>query len=151
MFYLTTHSTHFIYGYMVSDIWLRTILIEKKETRCRHICYSFRPTARVLLYAPPHREDSIYHGLCYTSRGLIHCMLYEHSVFLLITSKYYIHKTRQVNFILHWTLANCTKWKVRLAYHDEESSPHLRNEGMFNDTPAKITWSIGCQKKMVLN
>ena len=22
MFYLTTHSTHFIYGYMVSDIWL---------------------------------------------------------------------------------------------------------------------------------
>ena len=23
MFYLTTHSTHFIYGYMVSDIWLR--------------------------------------------------------------------------------------------------------------------------------
>ena len=21
MFYLTTHSTHFIYGYMVSDIW----------------------------------------------------------------------------------------------------------------------------------
>ena len=27
MFYLTTHSTHFIYGYMASDIWLRTILI----------------------------------------------------------------------------------------------------------------------------
>ena len=24
MFYLTTHSTHFIYGYMASDIWLRT-------------------------------------------------------------------------------------------------------------------------------
>ena len=21
MFYLTTHSTHFIYGYMTSDIW----------------------------------------------------------------------------------------------------------------------------------
>ena len=26
MFYLTTHSKHFIYGYMASDIWLRTIL-----------------------------------------------------------------------------------------------------------------------------
>ena len=25
MFYLTTHSIHFIYGYMASDIWLRTI------------------------------------------------------------------------------------------------------------------------------
>ena len=39
MFYLTTHSTHFIYGYMASDIWLRTILIVRKETRCRHIGY----------------------------------------------------------------------------------------------------------------
>ena len=50
MFYLTTHSTHFIYGYMASDIWL---------------------TARVLLYAPFHRQDSTYHGLCYTSRGAL--------------------------------------------------------------------------------
>ena len=23
MFYLTTHSTHFIYGYMASDIWFK--------------------------------------------------------------------------------------------------------------------------------
>ena len=41
MFYLTTHSTHFIYGYMASDIWLRTILIVRKETRCRHMGYSY--------------------------------------------------------------------------------------------------------------
>ena len=68
MFYLTTHSTHFIYGYMASDIWLRTILIVRKETRCRHIGYSLRLTARVLLYAPSHRQDSTYHSLCYTSR-----------------------------------------------------------------------------------
>ena len=71
MFYLTTHSTHFIYGYMASDIWLRTILIVRKETRCRHIGYSYRLTARVLLYAPSHRQDSTYHGLCYTSRGTL--------------------------------------------------------------------------------
>ena len=69
MFYLTTHSTHFIYGYMVSDIWLRTILIVRKETRCRHIGYSLQLTARVLLYAPSHGQDNTYHGLCYTSRG----------------------------------------------------------------------------------
>ena len=61
MFYLTTHSTYFIYGYMASDIWLRTILIARKETRCRHIGYSFRLTARVLLYAPSHRQDITYH------------------------------------------------------------------------------------------
>ena len=71
MFYLTTNSTHFIYGYVASDIWLRTILIVRKETRCRHIGYSFRLTTRVLLYAPSHRQDSTYHGLCYTSRGAL--------------------------------------------------------------------------------
>ena len=71
MFYLTTHSTHFIYGYMASDIWLRTILIVRKETCCRHIGYSYRLTARVLLYAPSHRQDNTYHGLCYTSRGAL--------------------------------------------------------------------------------
>ena len=64
MFYLTTHSTHFIYGYMASYIWLRTILIVRKETRCRHIGYSYRLTARVLLYAPSHRQDN-------TSRGAL--------------------------------------------------------------------------------
>ena len=71
MFYLTTHSTHFNYGYMASDIWLRTIQIVRKETRCRHIGYSFQLTARVLLYAPSHRQDSTYHGLCYASRGAL--------------------------------------------------------------------------------
>ena len=71
MFYLTTHSTHFIYGYMASDIWLRTILIVRKETRCRHIGYSYRLTSRGILYAPSHRQDNTYHGLCYTSRGAL--------------------------------------------------------------------------------
>ena len=71
VFYLTTHSTHFIYGYMASDIWLRTIPIVRKETRCRHIGYSYRLTAKVLLYAPSHRQDNTYHSLCYTSRGAL--------------------------------------------------------------------------------
>ena len=56
---------------MASDIWLRTILTVRKETRCRHMGYSFRLTARVLLYAPSQRQDSTYHGLCYTSRGAL--------------------------------------------------------------------------------
>ena len=33
IFYLTMHSTHFIYGYMASDIWLRTILIVRTPHR----------------------------------------------------------------------------------------------------------------------
>ena len=52
MFYLTTHSTHFIYGYMALDIWLKTILIVRKETRCRHIGYSYRLTASRLCTIP---------------------------------------------------------------------------------------------------
>ena len=60
MFYLTTHSTHFIYSYMASDIWLRTFWFKRKETRCHHIGYSYRLTARALLYAPSHRQDNTY-------------------------------------------------------------------------------------------
>ena len=43
----------------------------EKGTRCSHIGYSYRLTARVLLYAPSHRQDNTYHGLCYTSRGAL--------------------------------------------------------------------------------
>ena len=45
------------------------VLIAREETRCRLMGYSFRLAARVLLCAPSHRQDSTYHGLCYTSRG----------------------------------------------------------------------------------
>ena len=55
MFYLTTRSTHFNYGY-----------VAREETRCRHMDYSFRLAARVISYRPSHRQDSTYHGPCYT-------------------------------------------------------------------------------------
>ena len=42
-----------------------------KDHSDSHIGYSYRLTARVLLYAPSHRQDSTYHGLCYTSRGAL--------------------------------------------------------------------------------
>ena len=70
-FYLTTLSKHYIYGYMASDIWLKIILIVRKETRCRHMGYSFRLTAMVLLYAPSLIQYSTYHGLCCASRGAL--------------------------------------------------------------------------------
>ena len=64
-------NTFYLRLYLGSDIWLRTILIVRKETRCRQIGYSYRLTARVILYAPSHRQDNTYHGLCYTSRGAL--------------------------------------------------------------------------------
>ena len=58
MFYLTTHI-------LFTVIWRRTTEIVREETRCRHMGYSFRSAARVILYASSHRQDST----CYTSRG----------------------------------------------------------------------------------
>ena len=51
-----------LYGvrHMVKDLQ-----IVREETCCRHMGYSFWLTARVLLYAPSHRQDNTYH----TSRG----------------------------------------------------------------------------------
>ena len=58
MFYLTTHSTHFIYGYMALDH-------ADSERGNRHMGYCFRVAARVLLYVSSHRQDNTYHGLCH--------------------------------------------------------------------------------------
>ena len=68
LFYLMTHATDLVklygVGHMVKD--------HSDSTRGNPHGYSFRLTARVLLYAPSHRqEDSIYHSLCYTSRGAL--------------------------------------------------------------------------------
>ena len=62
MFYLTTHIQHILFTVIWHQTWLRTILIVRKETHCRHIGNSFRLAARVLLYAPSHRQD-IWHWL----------------------------------------------------------------------------------------
>ena len=59
-FYLRLYGV----GHMVKDHQ-----IAREETRCRHMGYSFRLAARVLLYASSHRQDNTYHGLCDTSRG----------------------------------------------------------------------------------
>ena len=53
-----------LFNDVLNTIYLRLygvrhmVKIVREETRCRHIGYSFRLTARVLLYAPSHRQDS---------------------------------------------------------------------------------------------
>ena len=92
MFYSTTHSTHFTYGYLASDMWYRTTQIAREETSCRHYMgYSFRLTAMDLLYAPSLRQDSTYHGFCYTSRGTLY--FYHMSSFLRSFLPAYMQKT----------------------------------------------------------
>ena len=66
MFYLTNDSTHFIYGYMVNDH-----SDSERGNPLPPYGLLFRLTVRILLYAPSHRQDNTYHGLCYTSRGAL--------------------------------------------------------------------------------
>ena len=70
MFYLTTHSTHFIYGYMASDMVKDHSDNEKGNPLPPHRLL-FPISSKVILYAPSHRQDNTYHGLCYTSRGAL--------------------------------------------------------------------------------
>ena len=62
--------TFFLFNNALNTFYLRLEIV-RDETRCRHMGYSFRLTARVLLYAPSHRQDSTYHGLCYTGHGAL--------------------------------------------------------------------------------
>ena len=71
MFYLTTHSTHFIYGYMASKHMVKDHSDSERGNPLPPHGLLFPINARVILYAPSHRQGSTYHGLCYTSRGVL--------------------------------------------------------------------------------
>ena len=43
----------------------------ERGNRCRHMGYSFRLAALVILYASSNRHNNTYHGFCYTSRGAL--------------------------------------------------------------------------------
>ena len=57
---------------MASNIWPRATEIMKEETCCCHFMgYSFILGATDLLYAPSHRQDSTFLGVCYSSCGVL--------------------------------------------------------------------------------
>ena len=69
-FFNDTLNTFYLwlYGirYMVKDN------SDSERGNCRrHMGYSFRLVARVLLYASSHRQGNTYHNLCYTSHGAL--------------------------------------------------------------------------------
>ena len=74
--YLGKKEGNVLFNDTLNTFYLRRYSIRHNMTkdhsdseRGNHMGYSFRLTARVLLYAPSHRQDSTYQGLCYTSRG----------------------------------------------------------------------------------
>ena len=70
MFYLTMHSTHFIYGYMASNIRKKTTQNKRGNLLLPLHGLLFPISSKGLLFAPSHRQNSIYHGNCYTCRAM---------------------------------------------------------------------------------
>ena len=50
---------------------LDTFCLVMLENHCCYMNYTFQLASRVLLYAPFHRQDTIYHSLCYTNCGAL--------------------------------------------------------------------------------
>ena len=71
MFYLTTHSTHFIYGYMASYICKRTIQIGREETNCHHYMISIKGFYIACL------RDRIAHTTAFVTLGMEHWLEWE--------------------------------------------------------------------------
>ena len=69
MFYLTTHSTHFIYGYMVKD----HLDSEREETRSCHMGYSFRLASMV--FYMHHPTDRIAHTMAFVTLVVEHWLV----------------------------------------------------------------------------
>ena len=70
MFYLTTHSTNFIYGYMASDMVKDHSDSEKRNPLPPHRLPVTINSKGSFICTIPHK-DSTYHDLCYTSRGAL--------------------------------------------------------------------------------
>ena len=71
MFYLTTHSRHFVYGYMVSDM-LKDHSYSRRENwlPLLHGLF-FLISSKGSFICIILQQDSTYHCLCYTSHGAL--------------------------------------------------------------------------------
>ena len=103
MFYLTTHSTHFIYGCMASD----NIVKDHSDSERRNSLSSpyvllIPLAARNLLYVPAYRHDRTHHGICYRCHYTKSNPIDDHSN---ISSK----KLQKQNFkpLGHYTCMQC--------------------------------------------
>ena len=63
MFYLMTHSTHYIYGNMGSDMVKDHSTSERGNLLSPHGLF-FPISSKGFLYAPSHIQASTYHSLC---------------------------------------------------------------------------------------
>ena len=80
---------------------------EREETCCLHMGYSFRLTARVLLYASSHRQYNTYHGLCYTSRGALDTYTSAYVCVCVCVCVWHFFCYNQTYKNVYWLLYHC--------------------------------------------
>ena len=79
----------------------------------------FPINSRVILYAPSHRLDSTYHGLCYTSRG---ALAYMHH-----PTDRIAHTTAFVTPVVeHWLEREVAQWVHPMKDRSDDPSHHER-------------------------
>ena len=71
--------------------------------------YSFRLAARFLVYVPSHRQDSTYHCLCYSSRGV-----------LAVTTNSSMSRPRGINATTHHGAYMSRDQRFRSIQHNKE-------------------------------
>ena len=102
-----------------------TIQITREQTLCCHYMgYSFRLPARVLLYAPSHRQDSTYHDVCYTGpnalAGMRNSWMGSSWRFDLTT-----HCTRSENYHRAWSHECMTMKHFKVCCVKDPTKTHL--------------------------
>ena len=131
--------THFIYGYMASDVWYRITQIVREETRCCHFIYHpFQVAARAVLYAPSHRLDSctiIRYRCHYTKSNPID----DHSN---ISSK----TLQMQNFkpLGHYTCMQCGTSHLQKVQENILSRIILATYRKFTVTTLRFTQNVNC-------
>ena len=73
-FYLMTYSTHFIYGYMASDIWQRTIQIVRGENLQQPLHGLFFLISSKGSFIMHHLTDRIAHTMAFVTSIVEHCL-----------------------------------------------------------------------------
>ena len=114
--------------------WLRIygegpfIHIVREETCCHHYMgYSLSISSKGYFYAPPHRQDSTYHGLCYTSRGALAGM---RNSSMGLPKRIYLTTHHTISERFHHTISECSHHTISEHSHHtiSERSHHTISE-----------------------
>ena len=116
MFYLTTHSTHFIYGYLTLQKW------KEKKTLLSPFHGLFFQSAAGFFFNMPYPRDRTVHTTAFDTPAVDHWLKWKIAQ--------WVHHERLIWMTNH----TISKHSTMELHH---ASVCVTNEWMFNDTPAQ--------------